>query len=310
MKGFIIALFVVVTLAAGAGALYWLQKPAFTDVPKFSAYAPISDETQEKAKRTLSLISSFDPEVEVASTTYPLELLDQEIEYLIGLAPQRDTNQQESFLKLYDDTSNISTTGGVLQTILDDAGRIHTKELVTLLWSDIETIVAREQIRLDVARPLQIDLRVNSQVKTPDTPSYPDEMTAKLFILQVLLTKLGYEDTTLEEAINIAIERTHIYGINTRLDTEYAARLATAYFDKVMLAHPTFEEYLSVTKDREWSQKSITKPPDGYVPDVSIVSKKAEVVSGGIVFSAVIKNDGIASTPAEYPILIEVDVYG
>lgn len=310
MKSIFIALFVVIILGTGAGVVYWLQKPTFSEVPQFTAYATPESSVFEKAQRPIVLIPTFDPRAELASTTYPLERLDQEIEYLIGLSSKREPDHEASFLELYADAAKISTAGGVLASIVENSGRVLTQELISLLWSDIETIVAREQLRLNVARPMQVDLRVNSPIKTPDSPSYPDEMTAKLAILKMLLDELGYEDQTLEEAIAIAVERTHIYGINTRPDTDYAYQLAAAYKEKVRIAHPTFAQFVGIVKDREWSGAALEKMEDGYLSDLSILSMSAEAAEGGVIFTTIIKDLGIASTPATYPVLLEVDVYG
>lgn len=50
--------------------------------------------------------------------------------------------------------------------------------------------------------------------------------------------------------------------------------------------------------------------PDGPLPDIKIITQSAEAVPQGILFKAKVSDVGVASTPASYPVELQVDIYG
>jgi len=306
-------IFIALLLVAGGVFLFINQNESPTPPPAFSNYAEYDSVLIEKSDTNLQY--SFYPTEFINNyQLYPTSELNDEMDRLSGLTSQRTPENQVVFEKEYEDIRDIAV--GNNKTLYDYIGRLQkplTYEIYKSLSHDLQIIVANEKLKHNVARPMHMNLSINSPVKTPDTPAYPSMFAARTMLVDSILKRFLPEEEYKSVSLNLeaAINRSKLFGISTKFDTEYGSALARSYtdsmFDKVLS-----KEFIQTVQEKEWSGSSTWPPELNYgeeSPDLLIYNPRVEQNNKQLVFKTDITNQGAVSTPPEFKILLEIDQY-
>ena len=296
-------------LLGGGYFLYQYQSPV-PPVPNFSSFA-----TVDESLFSLTAKPAFAPELVTELSfrfdTFPHKLIDEEIESLVRISERRAEELVKQHQREYENIFDITIgNGNTLGDYIENNPL--TRELYNIMVNDIEIIVANKKLQFDVARPNQIDLRVNPVVKTPATPSYPSMFAAKAAIAHEVLELFlkPEEQAVVFQGIKDAIFRKQIVGLSTYLDTEYGTQLAVDYA-KVLLNDKSTQEFLELIREREWSGKP-TWEPNNVTPfsNIRLGNQGIEQTGKTILFKTEIENTGLGDTLETFMVTLELDRFG
>ncbi len=311
IKSLLFILIAFLLVAGGVGLYFYQSKPA-ASYPVYSSFAEIDQElydTSEEQPFLPMLVSdiTFDP------TPYPIPKIKDEISRLIGLLSQRTDSLIVEHNQEYKDIMAIDIGNG--QKLGDYIGSEKhplTNEVYRLLSGDIEIIVANEKIYFNVPRPKQLDLRVNTEVETPATPSYPSLFAAKASLAgEILAHFMTPEDySVIAKAIDEAIVRKQIVGVSTKFDTDYGSEIAKQY-GGVVLNHEEGKEFLNLVREKEWSGGIPWQPINSGQALSNLKLSNPVVIQEGKkqIFKSNIENTGKARTPERFTVTLEFDRY-
>jgi len=312
LKNLLFITFAFLLIALGVG-VYFVQKKDLVIPPSFSNYSAVDQKLYDIAER-----GQYYPYVpyEYIShyPSYPYEELESELERLQQLAKNRTSEEQSQFELEYPDIMWIEVGDGkYLFDYIGQAPKALTNEIYYILIRDLETIIAQEKIKHNIARPMHMDLGVNSPIPTPTTPAYPSLHAARIAladsVLKLFLT--GEEYMYVSSRLSEAIERSHLFGVSTKFDTDYGQGIARAYFESMYNSTNT-KEFVQVVREKEWPNDSGWPPKierGVKLPDLIVLDEFVEFDGKNLKFKTNIENQGIASTPAEFKIWLEIDEF-
>jgi len=311
MKSLFFVLVALLLVSGGIGLYFYQLKPDLS-YPRYSSFAVV-DESLAALASDQAVVPELVYNLVSAPSTYPVNELKDEINRLVDLSKQRTESLIEEHEREYADVLAIEVEAG--KTLRDYLGvdtRPLTNEIYRIFSNDIDIIVANQKIQNDVARPKQIDLRVNTQVETPATPAYPSLFAAKATVAgEILAYFMKPEDYSIvSRAIEEAIIRKQIVGVSTKFDTDYGRLLAEEY-SEIVLNHERSAEFLNLVKEKEWTNEKPWQPVNAGKILASLKPSGVTVVkeNNSFIFKSNIENSGLARTPERFTITLEIDRY-
>lgn len=276
----------------------------------FTDYSAITLEFDFRAGQDMYLEPNILPSY---AKRYPVELLESEIEILIQKKGKRTNDLAVLLQTEMDDFNEVEILPERPLKSLYSNTTPATKELFTLLFTDIETLVSDRKIYHNIARPRQINLSIDPVIETPDTPSYPSLHAARLQVVAEMLEMLlpsQNDITEMNQSIDAATERPVLGGISTSLDVAHGRELAKEYVEALM-NDPEFVYLVNVAKT-EWQDGIPVPGPIGdlIAPDLIVDTPSILETPQGFVFSGVVRNVGNKTTPSMFDVAIEIDHFG
>ena len=311
IKNVFLIFFALVLVAGGVG-LYLFQSDNDSKHPAFSSFVEIDAQlfdtsVEQPLFPSLFLYLVSEPK------SYPTSELKSEINRLVELSSQRT----ESLIAEHNEEYNnvLSINVGNDKKLSDYIGpETHplTNEIYRLLSNDLEIVVANKKLSFDVARPKQIDLRVNTTVETPATPSYPSLFAADVSLIgEILLHFMKPEEyQVVSDSIATAIERKQIVGVSTKFDTDYGSELAKQYAE-IVLNHEKSTEFLNLVREKEWSNDEPWIPVNSgrSLSNLTLTHPTFTLEGRNVTFKSTVENNGEAKTPDRFILTIEIDRY-
>jgi len=292
--------------------LYFYQSKVDLHYPMYTNFAEIDQLLYDKSQEPF-LLPVLASDIISNPTPYPAPELEDEIERLVELVSQRSDALVAVHNEEYKNIMSIDLGNGEkLSDYIGSEKYPLTNEIYRLLSSDIDIIVASEKIFFNVARPKQINLRVNTSVETPATPSYPSLFAAQASLAgEILAYFMKPEDySVIAKAIEEAIVRKQIVGVSTKFDTDYGSEIAKQYSD-VVFNHERGKEFLNLVREKEWSGGTSWQPVNNGRTLSNLKLSNPIIIQEDKkrIFKSNIENNGKARTPERFTVTLEVDRY-
>lgn len=313
IKKAILVIFAVLLSGAGFG-LYLLQHSFRNDIPQFTSFSSIDTSLYQQANMTDEDSHTLDETVFLIE--YPVDDLQNEIQRLKSLVADRTDSARAQYLKENEDIMQIEISeGNTLENYIGKLKKPLTNEIYNTYVGNLQAIIAREKIKHDIARPMQIDLSINAPVTTPSTPSYPSMFAAEVIFIKGLLKELIKEDDYLlvSEKLDEAIRRRHMFGVSTKFDTDYGSAIAEEYFNTIQ-SNIENKEFFAFTQEREWShnesiQLNINNSNRDSFSDIQILDSWSDTNGTVVTFNSDIENIGSKNTPVSFNAFLEIDQF-
>ena len=305
-------IFFALVLVAGGIGLYLFGSQPDLSYPKYSNFSKIDQQLYDKS-REQPLFPEIFTNVVSDNKPYPNTKLKDEINRLIDISSQRTDSLVTEHNSEYGNVLLINV--GNDKKLSDYIGpETHplTNEIYRLLSNDLEIVVANKKLSFDVARPKQIDLRVNTTVETPATPSYPSSFAARASLVGEILSRFvkPEEYEVISQGIKAAIERKQIVGVSTKFDTDYGSELAKQYAE-IVLNHEKSTEFLNLVREKEWSNDEPWIPVNSgrSLSNLTLTHPTFTLEGRNVTFKSTVENNGEAKTPDRFILTIEIDRY-
>ncbi len=311
IKSLFFIILVLILIGGGVG-LYFYQSKVDLHYPMYTNFAEIDQLLYDKSQEPF-LLPVLASDIISNPTPYPAPELEDEIERLVELVSQRSDALVAVHNEEYKNIMSIDLGNGEkLSDYIGSEKYPLTNEIYRLLSSDIDIIVASEKIFFNVARPKQINLRVNTSVETPATPSYPSLFAAQASLAgEILAYFMKPEDySVIAKAIEEAIVRKQIVGVSTKFDTDYGSEIAKQYSD-VVFNHERGKEFLNLVREKEWSGGTSWQPVNNGRTLSNLKLSNPIIIQEDKkrIFKSNIENNGKARTPERFTVTLEVDRY-
>lgn len=311
-----IVILTLIVCIAGAG--YWYTENQKTEPIEYPDVLSVIDDFDDDFNDLLQLDTMFgythqDLQLFAPVQMYPIERMNEEIEYLVTLTAERTEAEKEQHLAEYADLFELPISNGKkLGDYLSVENRPLTNEIFSILRTDLAILVANDKLFHSVARPAHIDLRVNA-VHTPASPSYPSLFTAEATLATKVLGWFVEADelAVIEASVEEAIERTHKAGISTRIDTEYAKYFTNVYIDLLNDLEQTYGGLLVQARELEWNGQV---PAEGFqdpitLPDLVVSKPGFTQEEGTLHFTGLMTNESEFDVYDTVMVQLVVDTY-
>lgn len=304
--------------ALGYGLFLWVSESS-VEIRNFSEFQEIPPSLFETAKRpklfAVSELQSRDSIRSVFTEDSKEVLVDKlkaEKEYLLSLKEKRTPAVVSEYTEEQANAFAVRVGGKTLGTYLNQEEKPLTYKLYEEIWHDVESVVAEEKIALDVQRPMQYSLEIDSPVESKNTPSVPSEFAAETaVILELIRLFANSKDiSAAEQAVKEAQEREHIVGVNSRAGTNYANTLAKEYVVRAIARREGLTEFTQVIKELEWSGIYTSAGRPRTKADLALFDPRFERSGQVFRLSTTVKNTGSEISPNNIKIKLELDRYG
>ena len=302
---------ILVVLLGGAWWYFLTPDLTQTDELYYTTYSQNLGTTTARAQRSFMFPVAANA-VATTLTPYPVDQLSAEIDRLVELQGQRSPELREQFERERADFNAVELPGGgTIGTQMAWDDRPLTGELFGLLRSDVEALVAREKLIHNIARPMQLDLRVNSPVDIPQSPSYPSQQAALLQIVTWLITYLDADSgERVAAGVREALNRSQVMGVHTQFDITYGEEIARAYLDELMADNEPVREFLDLIARAEWpTPRHGLTYADAPVSDLVPTVVAPTVRGSSVTFNGRLGNLGPTVDRATTTIVVELDIF-
>lgn len=306
MKKILTVVFLLFAVVAG-WLFVGLNNPTIT-FKNYSSFETMEVELIDKATEPLllgDLIFASNTPTTIAYQQTNYKKLTQE---LLNMLQQRTVEEAKVLNSYYTDVWSLPTSRGTLNDLLVAGGKSGTMEIIKTVMQDTDVLVANEQLRYDVARPYQTNLRLLSEIIGSKRPSYPSEIIAQLKAVEYVMRELKYEDEVLYQAINQAVAGVYIYGLNTKADGDYADVIVRTVIENAKKNHPSFKDFVATVREREWVGAPQTNGTTSPHFELSVYSPNIATSTTGISFEGIVINTATTASP-EMIVELQVDQY-